>query len=127
MVLRDKPPYDLLRDLVPVTEFSTQPFSLVIHPALQAKTVKDLVALARAKPGTMNYGSSGQGGISHLSGAMFGTIAGPSAAFFDAPIAAIAAARCSMFGSLFAIAVTSRPDARSSSRQKSSAVAFFSV
>jgi tripartite-type tricarboxylate transporter receptor subunit TctC len=71
-----KLPYDLLRDLVPVTEFSTQPFSLVIHPALQAKTVKDLIALARAKPGTMNYGSSGQGGISHLSGAMFGTIAG---------------------------------------------------
>jgi len=71
-----KLPYDLLKDLVPIIGFSTQPFSLVIHPALPVKSVKDLIALARAKPGTLNYGSSGQGGISHLSGAMLATTAG---------------------------------------------------
>jgi tripartite-type tricarboxylate transporter receptor subunit TctC len=71
-------PYDLLRDLTPITELSTQPFSLVINPALPARSVKELVAYAKAKPGALNYGSSGQGGISHLSGAMFGAIAGIS-------------------------------------------------
>ena len=74
--LYKKQPYDLLRDLTPVTEFSSQPFSLVINPSLPAKTVKELIAYAKAKPGALNYGSSGQGGISHLSGAMFGAIAG---------------------------------------------------
>jgi len=71
-----KVPYDLVRDLAPIAEFTTQPFALVITPSVPAKSVKDLIALAKAKPGTLNYGSSGQGGISHLSGAMFGAIAG---------------------------------------------------
>jgi len=71
-----KLPYDLLADLAPIIELSSQPFSLVINPSVPAKSVKELIALARAKPGTFSYGSSGLGGISHLSGAMFGAIAG---------------------------------------------------
>lgn len=69
-------PYDLVRDLAPVTQATRQPYSLVIHPSLPAKSVKQLIALARSRPGDLNYGSSGAGGLSHLSGALFGTLAG---------------------------------------------------
>ena len=69
-------PYDLLKDLVPVTQLTRQPYSLVIHPGVPAKSVKELVALAKAKPGTLNYGSSGTGGISHLAGALLGSLTG---------------------------------------------------
>ena len=69
-------PYNLLRDLAPVTQTTRQPYSLVIHPALPAKSVKELVAFAKSRPGTLNYGSSGTGGISHLAGALFGSLTG---------------------------------------------------
>lgn len=68
-------PYDLVRDLAPVIEFSLQPFALVVNPALPAKSVPELIALAKAKPGTLNYGSAGPGGILHLTGAMFALMA----------------------------------------------------
>ena len=74
--LMKKLPYDLTTDLAPVTQATTQPYALVIHPAVAAKSIKDLIALAKAKPGTLNYGSSGTGGLSHLSGALLGTLAG---------------------------------------------------
>ena len=70
--------YDLLRDYVPVTRAASQPYSLVVHPAVPAKTVKELIALAVAKPGTLNYAVSGEGSLSHLAGAMFANIAGIS-------------------------------------------------
>jgi tripartite-type tricarboxylate transporter receptor subunit TctC len=73
--LLKKVPYDLIRDLAPVTQATTQPYALVVHPSLPVKSVKDLVALARAKPGALNYGSSGTGGLSHLSGALFSSLA----------------------------------------------------
>lgn len=67
--------YDLARDVVPITQATTQPYALVVHPSVQAKSVKDLIALAKAKPGQLNYGSSGTGGLSHLSGALFSSLA----------------------------------------------------
>ena len=73
-----KLPYDLLKDLAPVTQATAQPYALVIHPAVAAKSVKELVTLARAKPGALNYGSSGAGGLSHLSGALLASLAGVS-------------------------------------------------
>lgn len=73
--LLKKVPYDLIRDLAPVTQATSQPYALVVHPSLPVKSVKDLVALARAKPGALNYGSSGTGGLSHLSGALFASLA----------------------------------------------------
>lgn len=73
--LLKKVPYDLIKDLAPITQATTQPYALVVHPSLPVKSVKDLVALARAKPGTLNYGSSGTGGLSHLSGALFASLA----------------------------------------------------
>ena len=68
-------PYDLTRDLAPITQATTQPYALVVNPAVAAKSIKELVALAKSKPDGMSYGSSGIGGLSHLSGALFCTLA----------------------------------------------------
>jgi tripartite-type tricarboxylate transporter receptor subunit TctC len=73
--LMKKLPYDLTTDLAPITQATTQPYALVIHPTVAAKSVKDLIALAKAKPGSLNYGSSGTGGLSHLSGALLAHMA----------------------------------------------------
>jgi tripartite-type tricarboxylate transporter receptor subunit TctC len=72
--LYTKLPYDLLKDLAPVTQLTRQPYALVINPSVPAKSVKELIAVAKAKPGTLNYGSSGTGGISHLAGAMLASM-----------------------------------------------------
>jgi tripartite-type tricarboxylate transporter receptor subunit TctC len=69
-------PYDLLRDFAPLSQLTAQPYSLVINPALPIKNLKELIAYAKANPGKINYGSSGIGGTSHLSGALFAQMAG---------------------------------------------------
>jgi tripartite-type tricarboxylate transporter receptor subunit TctC len=71
----NKQPYDLLKDLAPVTQITSQPYVLVVDPKLPVKNLAELIALARAKPGTLNYGSSGPGGLSHLSGELFCSLA----------------------------------------------------
>jgi tripartite-type tricarboxylate transporter receptor subunit TctC len=68
--LRAKAPYDFQRDLAPVSLMATLPFILVVHPSVPVKGVKDLVAMAQAQPGKLNYASSGNGTPSHLSGEM---------------------------------------------------------
>ena len=65
-VLTPKPQYDLRRDLAPVSLMVLVPFVLVANPALPAKTLAELIALARAKPGQLNYASSGNGTTPHL-------------------------------------------------------------
>ena len=64
--LMSKMPYDPVKDLAPVTLVATTPNLLVVHPSLPVRTVKDLVALAKAKPGSVNYASSGSGSAGHL-------------------------------------------------------------
>ncbi|MDQ6640316.1 MAG: tripartite tricarboxylate transporter substrate binding protein [Pseudomonadota bacterium] len=71
----NKQPYDLLKDLAPVTQITTQPYVLVVNPNVPAKSLGELIALARAKPSTLTYGSSGPGGLSHLSGELFCSLA----------------------------------------------------
>ena len=61
-----KLPYDTQRDLLPVSIIGRQPNILVVHPGSKAKTVRELIELARAKPGAVNYGSGGVGTASHL-------------------------------------------------------------
>ena len=73
--LRKDLPYDLERDLAPVVLLSTAPYVLVAHPSVPANNVKELIALAKAKPGTLNYGSAGLGSANHLAGALFGLMA----------------------------------------------------
>jgi tripartite-type tricarboxylate transporter receptor subunit TctC len=61
-----KLPYDSVRDLAPVTLFSTSPLLLVAHPSLPVKSVKDLIALAKTRPGQITYASAGNGSPTHL-------------------------------------------------------------
>lgn len=67
--------FDPLRDFAPVTQASTLPFALLLHPSVPAKSVAELIALIKAKPGTFNYGSSGNGGGAHLAGESLRTMA----------------------------------------------------
>ena len=64
-------PFDVVKDFSPITQVSTSPGVLAVHPSVQATSVKELIALARAKPGELNYGSSGVGGFGHVSGELF--------------------------------------------------------
>ena len=74
--LHKKLAYDPLNDFTPITQVTSAPNVLVVHPSLPVKTVKDLIALARAKPGQIDYASSGQGSTQHLTGALFCSMAG---------------------------------------------------
>jgi len=74
--LHKKMPYDPLRDLTPITLISIVPAVVAVHPSVPAKSIKELVALARARPGQITYSSSGSGGTAHLSGLMLQTLAG---------------------------------------------------
>jgi tripartite-type tricarboxylate transporter receptor subunit TctC len=69
-------PYDVLRDFSPVTLLASSPSVVVVHPSVPAKTVKQLVALAKAKPGALNYASTGPGSATYLAGEMLKTHAG---------------------------------------------------
>jgi tripartite-type tricarboxylate transporter receptor subunit TctC len=67
--------FDALRDLLPVSMIVINPRVFVVHPSVPANTVKDLIALARAKPGELRYGSSGIGTGPHLAAALFASMA----------------------------------------------------
>ena len=71
-----KLPYDTLRDVKPVVRMGFTPLLLVVHPSLPAKTLKEFIALAKAQPGKLNYGSAGNGSPTHLSGELLKTMAG---------------------------------------------------
>lgn len=73
-----KLPYDPVRDFAPVTLVAMAPNILIVHPTLPVRSVKDLIALAKAKPGELTFGSGGNGSTAHLSGEMFKTMAGIS-------------------------------------------------
>ena len=71
-----KVPFDSLKDITPITVIGTVPLVLVVHPSVKANNTKELVALMKAKPGTLNLGSAGNGSTLHLAGVMFGNEAG---------------------------------------------------
>jgi tripartite-type tricarboxylate transporter receptor subunit TctC len=68
--------FDLVRDFAPVTKLATTPHVLVVHPSVPATTVRELVAIAKARPGALVYSSSGTGSVSHLAGEYFGFLTG---------------------------------------------------
>ena len=107
--MMSKLPYDPLKDFAPITLIATSPSLLVVHPSLPARSVKDLVALAKARPGSINYASAGNGSPGHLAAeyfrkvaninlvhipykgatpAMLDVIAGQASLYFTSPVAA---------------------------------------
>lgn len=74
--VRAKLPFDPARAIVPVAMIARAPMLLAVHPSVPAKSVKELVALAKKNPGALHYGSSGAGGNNHFSGGLFASAAG---------------------------------------------------
>ena len=68
--------FDPVADITPIVQFSQGPMLIVVNPAVPAKDLKELIALAKAKPGALNYASAGQGSITHLATVLFEQMAG---------------------------------------------------
>jgi len=68
--------YEMVRDFAPISQVSAQPYLLVVHPSIPAKTVQELVAYAKANPGKLNYASAGQGSIIQLATELFTSATG---------------------------------------------------
>jgi tripartite-type tricarboxylate transporter receptor subunit TctC len=73
-----KLPYDSIKDFTPISLAGSGPLVLALHPSLPAKNVKELIALAKARPGQLTYGTSGIGASGHLAGVLFDTLTGTS-------------------------------------------------
>lgn len=73
--LYKKLPYDPLKDFTPIVQFADQPYVLTVHPSLKVDSVAQLIALAKKRPGEIDYASSGNGGAQHLFAAMFVSMA----------------------------------------------------
>ena len=69
-------PFNIERDFLPLTQTSSVPFLVSVHPSLPAKTLGQFIALAKANPGKMNFYSSGNGGLPHLAGELLNSLAG---------------------------------------------------
>jgi tripartite-type tricarboxylate transporter receptor subunit TctC len=76
VALYEKPNFDFLRDIVPVARLGGTRFILVVHPSLPVRTVRELVAHAKATPGKLNLASSGIGSLSHVAGELFKMMTG---------------------------------------------------
>lgn len=75
-LLQDKLPYDAVKDFAPISLLTTSPSLIVVHSSLPVKSVKELIALAKAKPGALDYGSSTVGAPTHLAAELFKSMAG---------------------------------------------------
>src|SRR5258706_16108694 len=67
--------FDPVTDITPIIQMSQGPLLVVAHPSLPVKTIKELIALAKSKPGSVNFASSGQGSVIHLATELFGSMA----------------------------------------------------
>ena len=74
--ISSKLPFDPLRDFAPITQATSAPYLLVLHPGVEAKSVKELIELAKANPGKLNYASGGIGSAQHLTAELFRIMAG---------------------------------------------------
>jgi tripartite-type tricarboxylate transporter receptor subunit TctC len=74
--LQSRMPFDTLKDLAPISMIATGPNAMLVHPAVPARTVPELVAYARAHPGTLNFASAAVGSANHLAGELFKSMVG---------------------------------------------------
>ena len=74
--LVSKLPYDPVKDYAPITLLATAPNIIVVHPTVNARTLKELIALSKAKPKTINFSSAGVASVGHLTGELFNTVTG---------------------------------------------------
>jgi tripartite-type tricarboxylate transporter receptor subunit TctC len=74
--MRSKMPYDTFRDFAFITQLASGQFMLAAHPSVPVRSVKELIALAKARPGQLTYGTSGAGGINHLAGELLQSMSG---------------------------------------------------
>jgi tripartite-type tricarboxylate transporter receptor subunit TctC len=107
--IRSKMPYDPLRDFAYIGLMARGPMLVTVHPSLPVKTTKDLLALVKARPGQLNYGSSGTGGINHLSTELFRKSAGIN--IVHVPYKGIAPALTDLVGGHVQLVITSLPSA----------------
>lgn len=113
--LLSKLPYDPITGLAPVSMFAMSPSILVVHPSLPVKTVRELIAFAKANPGRLNYGSSGNGAPYHIATEMFKHMAGVNISHvpYKGATPAVIAALSGEVALIFANIVSGLPHARS--------------
>lgn len=107
--IRAKMPYDVASDFAYIGMMARSPMVIVVHPSMPVKSVKDLVALARKRPGDLNYGSSGTGGSNHLATELFAKTA--NIKITHVPYKGIGPAMIDLTGGHVQMVVTSLPSA----------------
>src|SRR5215210_8450969 len=109
VAIRAKMPYDVFKDFAYIGMMTKSPMIVVVHPSLPVKTMKKLVALARKRPGELNYGSSGTGGSNHLATELFAKAA--NIRIVHVPYKSIGPAITDLLGGNVQLVITSLPSA----------------
>ena len=107
--IREKLPFDPARSIVPVATVAKTPLVLVVHPSLPAKSVKELVALAKTNPGKLNYSSAGTGGNNHFAASLFASAAGISLTLTHIPYKGVTEASVSVMSGEVELLFASSP------------------
>lgn len=109
VAIRAKMPYDVFKDFVYIGMMARSPMIVVVHPSMPVKSMKELVALARKRPGDLNYGSSGTGGSNHLATELFAKTA--NIRITHVPYKSVGPAMVDLAGGHVQMVVTSLPSA----------------
>jgi tripartite-type tricarboxylate transporter receptor subunit TctC len=109
VAIRAKMPYDVFRDFAYIGMMARSPMIVVVHPSMPVKSVKELVAIARKRPGELNYGSSGTGGSNHLATELFAKTA--NIRITHVPYKSIGPALIDLVGGQVQMVITSLPSA----------------
>ncbi len=109
VAIRAKMPYDVFKDFAYVGMMARSPMIVVVHPSMPVKSVKELVALARKRPGELNYGSSGTGGSNHLATELFAKTA--NVKITHVPYKSVGPAMTDLAGGHVQMVITSLPSA----------------